>query len=69
MPNKRFQKPIRPDVTIPAIRDEATIQANREVLYRDEYRYAMAESRRQHPEWTLAQRQAYARNAANCLFD
>lgn len=69
MANKRFVKPIRPDVTIPAIRDQATIDANRDVIARDEYRYSLAEAKRQHPEWTLKQRQEYAQQSVASLFE
>ena len=69
MANKRFVKPVRPDITIPAIRDAETIRTNSEALYRDEYRYTLAESRRRHPDWTLAQRQEHARASASSLFE
>lgn len=69
MANRRFVKPVRPNPCIPAIADQGTIDANRDRIARDEYRYCLAEAKRQHPDWTLAQRQAYARNSANSLFD
>lgn len=69
MANKRFVKPIKPNPQIPAIADQGTIDANRDIIARDEYRYCLREAKRQHPEWTLKQRQEYARNSAQSLFD
>lgn len=69
MANKRFVKPIRPNATIPAIADQGTINANRDALWRDEYRYALAYARKRYPNWTLAERQAYAQRSAHALFD
>lgn len=70
MANKRFIKPIRPNVTItPVVDITQTVKDNRDAICRDEYRYCLAEAKRQHPDWTLAQRQAYARNVAQSLFD
>lgn len=69
MANKRFVKPIRPNPSIPAIADQGTIDANRDRIARDEYRYCLREAKRLHPDWTLKQRQEYAQRSASELFD
>ena len=71
MASKRFVKPLR----LESVHREKTLEDwNREDKARtksceDEYRYCLAEAKRLHPDWTLAQRRAYARESANSLFD
>jgi hypothetical protein len=45
------------------------IHTSRDKIAREEYRHALAEAKRKHPEWSLRERQAYARKCAQSLFD
>lgn len=76
MANKRYvkmQKIVKATLALPSreerIADWSKRQEQRDTVAQNEYRYCLAEAKRQHPDWTLAQRQAYARNAASSLFD
>lgn len=45
------------------------LEAERDKMAINEYRYCLAEARRQHPDWTLKQRQEYAQRSAAALFE
>lgn len=70
MANKHFVKPIK---IMPAkektLEDWQREADNRERICQEEYCYCLLEAKRLHPEWTLKQRQEYARNSAQSLFD
>lgn len=73
MANKRFVKPVKPIAAEPikmmTAEDLDRVMRERGKIAKAEYVYCLAEAKRQHPEWTLKQRQAYARHAAESLFD
>lgn len=70
MASKRFIKPTKPEpISIVLQLTSAERDAARQKMYRSEYLYCMAEAKRQHPEWTLKQRQAYANESVWALFD
>ena len=62
------------DPAIVKAREIATEKFKQEMASRDrsalrEYKTALADAKRLHPEWTLAQRQEYARKCAQSLFE
>jgi hypothetical protein len=70
MAGKRFVKPVKAQIApVTPHREPYDIWLAQDKITREEYRYVLAQTKRQHPDWTLEQRRTYAQNAAQSLFD
>lgn len=73
MASKTFQRPIKLIVKPINVQEQLDAQLKRDRnmanARRIEYQYAMAYAKRTNPDWTLRQRQEYARRSVEELFD